>query len=58
MNIWKIVKNEGYNNAFLIDQNGKQCFDKSSDYMEINDSPPIRKLKIEVTDKGFPDIMN
>ena len=28
MNIWKIIKNEGYNNAFLIDSNGKQRFDK------------------------------
>ena len=58
MNIYNVIVNEDYNNAFLIDQNGKQCFDKNSDYMAINDSPPIRKLKIEVKEKGFPDIMN
>lgn len=58
MNIWKIIKNEGYNNAFLIDSAGKQRFDKDSDYMDIVDSPPLRTLKIETTEKGFPDIMN
>ena len=58
MNIWKIIKNEGYNNAFLIDSNGKQCFDKPSDFMDISDSPPLRTLRIEVTEKGFPDIIN
>ena len=45
MNIWKIIKNEGYNNAFLIDSAGKQRFDKDSDYMDIVDSPPLRTLK-------------
>ncbi len=58
MNIWKVIKNEGYNNAFLIDSNGKQRFDKDSDYMEINDSPHLRTLRIEFAEKGFPDIMN
>ena len=58
MNIWRIIKNEGYNNAVLVNENGRQCFDKSSDYMEINDAPPLRTIKIEVTDKGIPDIMN
>lgn len=58
MNIWKIKKNEGYNNAFLIDSSGKQRFDKDADYMDINDRPPLRILKIEFTEKGFPDIIN
>ncbi len=58
MNIWKVIANEGYNNAFLIDENGKQRFDKPADYMEITDSPPVRMLRIETTDKGYPDIMN
>ena len=53
MNIWKIIKNEGYNNAFLIDSAGKQRFDKDSDYMDIVDSPPLRTLKIETTEKVF-----
>ena len=58
MNIWKVIANEGYNNAFLIDSTGKQRFDKDSDYMDIVDSLPLRTLKIETTEKGFPDIMN
>ena len=58
MNIWKVIANEGYNNAYLTDNNGVQHFDPVSDFKEINDSPPTRLLKIEVTDKGFPDIMN
>jgi hypothetical protein len=58
MNIWKVIANEGYNNAYLIDSSGKQCFDKPSDYMAINDRPPLRTLKIESTEKGFPDIIN
>lgn len=58
MNIWKAIKNEGYNNAFLIDSNGKQCFDKTSDFMDINASTPLRTVRIEFTEKGFPDIMN
>ena len=58
MNIWKVIANEGYNNAYLIDTNGKQCFDPVSDFKEINDDPPTRLLKIEVTDKGNHDIMN
>ena len=58
MNIWKVIKNAGYNNAFLIDSTGKQCFDKNSDFMDINSSPALRTLRIEFTDKGFPDIMN
>lgn len=58
MNIWKVIANEGYNNAYLTDNNGVQLFDPASDFKEINDSPPTRLLKIEVTDKGFPDIMN
>ena len=58
MNIWKIIKNEGYNNAYLIDQNGKQHFDPASDFKEIKDDPSTRLLKIEMTDKGYPDIMN
>ncbi len=58
MNIWKIIKNEGYNNAFLIDSKGKQRFDKDSDYMNINSSPSLRTLRIDFTEKGFPDIIN
>lgn len=58
MNIWKVIANEGYNNAFLIDKNGNQCFDPDSDFMEIKELPPTRLLKIEITEKGFPDIMN
>ena len=58
MNIWKVIANEGYNNAYLVDSTGKQCFDPVSDFKEIIDNPPTRLLKIEVTDKGFPDIMN
>lgn len=58
MNIWKVIANEGYNNAYLTDSNGIQRFDPASDFKEINDNPPTRLLKIEVTDKGFPDIMN
>lgn len=58
MNIWKIIKNEGYNNAFLVDSSGKQRFDKAADYMSINEHPPLRILKIESTERGFPDIMN
>ncbi len=58
MNIWKVIKNEGFNNAFLINENGEQCFDKDSSYMEIQLSPSIRNLKIEQTDKGFADVMN
>jgi hypothetical protein len=27
MNIWKVIANEGYNNAYLIDSSGKQRFD-------------------------------
>ncbi|MGN0632249.1 MAG: imm11 family protein, partial [Oscillospiraceae bacterium] len=49
---------EGYNNAFLTDSDGIQCFDPISDFMEINENPSTRFLKIEITDKGFPDIMN
>lgn len=41
MNIWKIIKIEGYNNAFLVDSTGKQRFDKNSDYMDITDSPSL-----------------
>ena len=29
-----------------------------NDYMDIGDAPPLRSLKIETTEKGFPDIMN
>ncbi len=58
INIWKVIANEGYNNAYLTDSNGIQRFDPASDFKEINDNPPTRLLKIEVTDKGFPDIMN
>ncbi|MBR3025203.1 MAG: hypothetical protein IKN85_06770 [Oscillospiraceae bacterium] len=58
MNIWKVTANEGYNNAFLVDENGNQCFDAISDFMEIQNSQRIRTLKIETTDKGFPDVMN
>lgn len=58
MNIWKIIKNEGYNNAFLSDSAGKQHFDSPLDFKEIKNNPPTRLLKIEMTDKGFPDIMN
>lgn len=53
MNIWKVIANEGYNNASLIDSTGKQRFDKDSDYMDIVDSPPLRTLKIETTEKRF-----
>ena len=58
MNIWKVIANEGYNNAFLIDECGKQCFDMASDFMEIIEPQSTRLLRIEMTDKGFPDIMN
>lgn len=58
MNIWKIKKNEGYNNAFLVDSNGKQCFDKMSDFMDINASPQLRTLRIDIAEKGFSDIVN
>jgi hypothetical protein len=58
MNIWKVMVNEGYNNAYLIDSSGKQRFDKASDYMTVSDRPPLRTLKIESTEKGFPDIIN
>ena len=42
MNIWKLIANEGYNNAFLIDSNGKQCFDKPSEL--IKTSPTYKKM--------------
>lgn len=58
MNIWKVIANEGFNNAYLTDSSGIQRFDPIADFEEINDNPPTRLLKIEVTDKGFPDIMN
>ncbi len=58
MNIWKVIANEGYNNAFLIDKNRNQCFDPDSDFTDIKELPPTRLLKIEITEKGFPDIMN
>lgn len=58
MNIWKLIVNEGYNNAYLTDSSGIQRFDPVSDFKEINDCPRTRLLKIDVTDKGFPDIMN
>lgn len=58
MNIWKLIANEGYNNAYLIDSNGNQCFDPVAVFYEINDDPSARLIKIGSTEKGFPDIMN
>lgn len=58
MIIWKIIANEGYNNAFLIDENGKQIFEKGTDFMEYIDSPHIRKIRIDIGSNGFPDVMN
>ena len=35
MNIWKVIANEGYNNAYLTDISGIQRFDPVSDFKEI-----------------------
>ena len=42
----------------MTDSSGIQRFDPVSDFKEINDCPCTRFLKIDLTDKGFPDIMN
>ena len=36
MNIWKLIANEGFNNAYLTDSSGIQRFDPVSDFKEIN----------------------
>lgn len=58
MTIWKLTVNEEYNDAFLIDENGKHCYEKDSYFEEIQTMPHTRNLDIEVAEKGFSDIMN
>ncbi len=58
MNIWKVIVNEDFNDAFLVNENGEQCFEKNMCFMEIQDSPKTRSLDIRIKHKGFPDIMN
>lgn len=58
MIIWKKIVNEGYNNAFLINDDGKQIFEKPADFMDYQDNPHIRRIRIEVAGNGFPDVMN
>lgn len=58
MNIWKLSVNEDFNDAFLINESGKQCFEKDSFFKEIQDSPQIRNLDIRMKSMGFPDVMN
>lgn len=58
MTIWEIIANEEYNNAYLIDENGEQCFERSSYFKEIQNDSFIRDLKIETNEKGFGDKMN
>lgn len=58
MTIWEIIANEEYNNAYLIDENGKQHFENGFHFMDIQNAPFTRELKIGANDKGFGDIMN
>ena len=58
MTIWKLRVNEEYNDAFLIDENGKRLYEKGIYFKEIQKSPHLRRIKIELTPKGFPDFMN
>ena len=58
MNIWKISANEDFNDAFLINESGKQCFEKDSFFEEIQYAPQIRNLEIRMESRGFSDIMN
>lgn len=58
MNIWEMSVNKDFNSAFLVNESGKQCFDRDPCYIGIQGSSLTRELKIEVANKGFPDIMN
>ena len=58
MTIWNILANDDYNNAFLIDENGKQRYENGYDLMNIQIEPFVRELKIEIRKNGFSDIMN
>ena len=58
MIVWKRMVNEGYNNAFLINENGKQIFERPADFMDYQINPHIRNIRIEVGKNGFPDVMN
>ena len=58
MNIWKVSANEGYNDAFLIDEHGEQRFEKICDFTMIQNNPFLRNLEIRTKEKGFPDVMN
>lgn len=58
MNIWKLSVNEGFNDAFLINESGGQCFEKDSFFKEIHDSPQVRNIDIRTKSMSFPDIMN
>lgn len=58
MTIWELIPNEGYNNAILVDDEGNQCHDSGYDYLEKQNDPAVREIKIEKHRKGFPDIMN
>ena len=57
MTIWQLRADDDYNSAFLVDQNGDQCYDNGEDFLEIKANPYIRELMIEKGTKGFPDIM-
>lgn len=58
MNIWKLSVNENFNDVFLINEIGNQCFEKDSFFKEIHTSPQIRNLDIRTKPMGFADIMN
>ena len=58
MIIWKRIVNEEYNNAFLINENDKQIFERPADFMDYQIYPHIRSIRIEVGKNGFSDVMN
>ena len=58
MIVWKRIVNEGYNNAFLINENGKQIFERPADFMDYQINPHIRNIRIEVGKNRFPDVIN
>lgn len=58
MTIWELEVNENYNEAFLIDAEGRQIFENTASYEEMQNSPDARLIRIELGKNGFPDIMN
>ena len=58
MTIWELNANDGYNNAYLINEFGERIYEKGSFFKDLQTVLQVRNILIERFSKGFPDVMN